>query len=108
MQRSKAETYLGFCLRAGKLTLGVNAVETIKKGVYLLIADESVAKNSKKEILKFKEKFSCPLLFTAGLEDLVHKANCKLAAVRDKSLADAIYGEVGNGQLTEYIGGFDR
>lgn len=108
MVRSKTETYLGFCLRAGKITLGVNAVSTVKKGVYLLLADETVAKNSKKEILKLKEIFHCPLLLTARLETLVKKENCKLAAIRDRSLADAIYGEVGNGQLTEYIGGFEE
>ena len=108
MQPDKIRTYLGFCIRAGKLTTGVNAVQTVKKGVYLLIADTSVAKNSWKEILKLKVKFGCPLLMAESLESLVCKENCKLAAVREKSLAEAIYREAGKGQITEYIGGMEE
>ncbi len=105
MQKSKVETYLGFCLRAGKLTMGVNAVETVKKGVFLLVMEEDTAVNSRKAIEKLRNKFNCPLVAVTGLESFVGKPNCKLAAVRDKSLAEAIYGEVGKGQITEKIGG---
>ncbi|MGN0822184.1 MAG: hypothetical protein ACI4NG_00265 [Candidatus Gallimonas sp.] len=107
MQRSKTETYLGFCLRAGKLTLGVNAIACVKKDVYLLIADPSASENTKKEIEKLKRRFSCPLAAAENLETLVQKPHCKLAAVRDKSLAEAILGEAGKGQITELIGGSD-
>ena len=90
MQRSKIETYLGFARRAGKLTLGVQAAGTVKKDAYLLVADESVAPNNRKEIEKLQRKFSCPLVFTKGLEDMTGKANCKLVLVRDEHLAAAI------------------
>ncbi len=90
MERSKTASYLGFARRAGKLTLGVNGAGTLKKGVYLLVADESVQKNSRKEIEKLQNKFSCPLLFVSGLGEMVGKAGCKLAAVRDEGFAKAI------------------
>ena len=90
MQRSKTATYLGFARRAGKLTLGVQAAGTVRWGVYLLVADESVAPNNRKEIEKLTRKFSCPLIFVSGLEEMTGKANCKLAAVRDQHLAEAI------------------
>ncbi len=105
MPKSKVETYLGFCLRAGKLTLGVNAAATVKKGVYLLVMDEFTAPNSKKEIEKLQRKFACPLIVAEGLETLVGKPNCKLAAVRDKNLAEAILREVGTERITQSIGG---
>lgn len=108
MPKSKTETYLGFAKRAGRLTLGVNAVACVKRDVYLLVADKGVAKNSWKEILKFKRKFGCPLVMAEGLEALVGKEHCVLAAVRDKSLAEAIYREAGNGQITEYCGGLEE
>ncbi len=92
LQRSKCASYLGFARRAGKLTLGVNGVGTLKKGVYLLVADESAQKNSRKEIEKLQKKFSCPLLFVSGLEEMVGKAGCKLAAVRDEGFSKAILG----------------
>ncbi len=107
MQKNRAATYLGFCQRAGKLTLGVNAAATLKKGVFLLVMDESTASNSRKEIEKLQRKFACPLAICTGLEEIVHKAWCKLAAVRDKDLAEAIMREAGNGFITEIIGGME-
>ena len=91
---SKAKSYLGFARRAGKLTLGVNAAMTIKS-CYLLVADESVGPNSRKEIEKLQGRFSCPLVFCEGLEELVGKSGCKLAAVREEHLAGVLLTELG-------------
>ncbi len=93
MERSKTASYLGFARRAGKLTLGVQAAGTVKKGVYLLVADQTVAKNSLKEIGKLQRRFGCPLLFVQDLEGMTGKSACKLAAVRDEHLAAAILNE---------------
>ena len=90
MERSKIAAYLGFARRAGKLTLGVQAAATAKRGVYLLVMDENVGPNNRKEIEKLVKRFSCPLVGIDGLEDLTGKANCKLAAVREEHLAAAI------------------
>ncbi len=108
MPGSKIKAYLGFAKRAGRLTLGVNAVAALKRDVFLLVADKGVAKNSWKEILKFRRKFDCPLVMAEGLETLVGKEHCVLAAVRDKSLAGAIFREAGKGQITEYCGGLEE
>ena len=93
MQRSKIETYLGFARRAGKLMLGVQAAGTVKRDVYLLVADESVAKNNRKEIEKLQKKFACPLVYVSELEEMTGKAACKLAVVRDEHFAQAILKE---------------
>ena len=90
--RSKTESYLGFCKRAGKLTLGINGTAAQKK-VCLLVADEGASENSKKEIQKLKERFSCPLIWAEELGAMTGKEGCKLAAVRDRALADAILRE---------------
>ena len=90
MAESKIAAYFGFAKRAGKLTLGVNAAETLKKQVFLLAADESTQKNSRKTIAKLQEKFSCPLLWFENLGELVGREGCKLAAVREENLAKAI------------------
>ena len=89
MQRSKIESYLGFARRAGKLTLGVHAASTLRHAD-LLVADESVAPNNRKEIEKLHEKLACRLIYVQNLETIVNKAQCKLAAVRDKNLAESI------------------
>ncbi|MDE6273755.1 MAG: hypothetical protein K2L87_01745 [Clostridiales bacterium] len=90
MQSDKIRTYFGFAIRSGKLTTGVFAAGTLKKGVYLLAADKDVAPNSKKEIEKLQRRFACPLIYFEELGAFVQRGGCKLAAVRDESLAKAI------------------
>ena len=90
MAENKIATYLGFARRAGKLALGVNAAQACKRGVYLLVADSSASENTKKEIEKLAARFSCPVVFVTELENMVGKALCKLAAVREEQLARAI------------------
>lgn len=91
MEQSKVRTYVGFCIRAGKISLGANAIATLKGGVYLLILDGGAAKNSVRLALKFKRRFACPLLICKhGFSDLVNRPECRIAAIRDKSLAEAI------------------
>lgn len=92
--QSKLSAYFGFAKRAGQLTLGVNAAGTLKKCA-LLVADERVGKNSRKEIEKLKEKLACPLLFCGNLGELVARQGCMLAAVREEHLAEAIIKELG-------------
>lgn len=88
---AKAETYIGFAIKAGKLIRGSGAVENIKKTVYLIIADFNASDNTKKLIIKYKNRFSCPLMyFKEGFEKAVNRAGCKVAAVLDENLARAI------------------
>ncbi len=89
MEQNKIAAYLGFARRAGKITFGVQAAATVKRDVFLLVADDSVAPGSRKEIEKLQKRFSCPLLFLPDLEGLTGKSS-KLAAVRDEHLAKAI------------------
>ena len=92
MIKSKIETYLGFCLCARKVLIGVDNVESAKKGVCLLLADETLGESSFKQMIKAKEKFACPLIIAPDgfLAECLHRAGVKALAVKDKSLADAI------------------
>ena len=105
MAKSKIETYIGFCIRAGKISLGSGAISTLKGGVYLIILDGTAAHNSKRLALKFKNRFNCPLLVCKeGFEKAVNREGCKIAAIRDENLANAILNENdANYQLTENI-----
>lgn len=106
MQTSKAERYIGLCIKAGKLTCGFNALAAERKEVYLLILCASASENAKKSALKLKNKFGCELLeYSCGLlEDLTGKPNAKIAAVREKNLAKAIL-SVLDDDLKIYSGG---
>ena len=91
MAQNKVFSYIGFCKRARKITLGSSAIGTLKSGVYLLLLDKTAANNTIRYALKFKRKFNCPLLVCGDdFEELIGKPQCRLAAIRDKNLAEAI------------------
>ncbi len=106
MQRSKVETYIGFCRKAGKLTCGFNAIAQQKKEVYLLLLCGTASENAVKDALKLKERFGCELLLSSQipLEETVGKVNCKIAAVRDRELAKAILNNTDDNFIS-YSGG---
>ena len=104
---TKISTYLGFCIRAGKITFGVDRIETQKRA-YLLIADGLLSENSKKLLVKAKERMNCPLLIAENglLGELTHRPNVKAVAVTEEQLAKAILKESqGKSQLKLYSGG---
>ena len=90
--KEKIASYLGFCVRSGKITYGVDGIESLKRGVCLLIADGALKENSMKVMMKLKDKFSCPLILTGENElgEALHKPAVKAAAIKEKNLAAAI------------------
>ena len=108
MEKSKIETYLGFCIRAQKIIFGAEMIERQKKGVRLLIMDGGTGKSSKKSVLLAKEKFSCPLLETdeGVLGKITHRPAVKVVAITDEQLASAILSVVDSEhQFKFYSGG---
>ena len=108
MERSKVESYLGFCLRAGKVVFGVDGIEQQKKGVFLLIVDKSVGESSFKKVQKAREKLSCPLVLAEEekLGAMLYKPAVKAVAIKDKNLASAIISVAeAEFQLKLYSGG---
>lgn len=108
MERSKIETYLGFCIRARKIVFGAESIEKKRKGVYLLIVDEAVGRDSLKSVLLAKERLGCPLYRTdkGVLGEWVHRPAVKAAAVTDKNLASAMLAAAeGEPQFKSYSGG---
>lgn len=105
MANSKVATFLGFCVKSGKILLGYDAIERNKKKIYLLVADESLSPNTVKRAVKVSEQFGCPLLICH--EDLgatLHKQGCKLVAIQDQNLANAIIG-CADSHYENYSGG---
>ncbi len=104
----KLDAYLGFCIRSGKITFGVDDAEKQKKGVFLLIADEGLGESSFKTLLKVKQKFACPTLIAEKgvLGERLHRPAVKAVAIKDKNLAEAILSVIdGEPQFKIYSGG---
>ncbi len=111
MEKNKIEAYLGFCIRAGKIVFGVDRIEKVKKGVYLLLADGGVGKNSFKPTLLAKERLACPLIMTdeGVLGETLHRPGVKVAAITDDHLATAILSVVDSQpQFKLYSGGYNE
>ena len=91
LANGKVETYIGFCIKSGKISRGSGAISTLKGGVKLLVLDGTAAKNSQRLALKFKNRFDCPLIVCkSGFERIVNREGAKIAAIRDEELAKAI------------------
>ena len=108
MEKSKIETYLGFCIRSGKIIFGTEMIERKKKGVHMLVVDGNIGKNSLKIMLQAKETLGCNLYVTSEgtLGEWVHRPAVKAVAIMDKNLASAIETVVdGEPKLKLYSGG---
>ena len=89
---SKVENYLGFCIRGRKIIFGAESIEKQKRGVYLLIVDGAIGKNSLKPAVAAMERLHCPMLVTSEglLGEMLHKPAVKAVAITDNHLASAI------------------
>lgn len=89
--KSKAETFIGFCVRARKCKIGMNASCTLKKA-QLMIVCHTASENTVKEAKKLAVKLHCELLMTKTktLEEMTHKQNAKVMALTDQALSKAI------------------
>ncbi len=107
LDKSKVLTFIGFSLRAKKLRCGVNAIKTIKKSVKVLILCQTASNNTFDEAVKIAKKLNSTLIISVDnkVEDIVNKERCKLIAVEDESLAQAILDNL-DSQFVRYAGGY--
>lgn len=89
--KGKAETFVGFSIKAGKCKIGVNAIATLKRAK-LIIVCKTASENSQKEAEKLANKFHAPIIKTKvkSLEEMTFKKNAKVMAITDESLSRAI------------------
>lgn len=90
--QSKIDSYIGFAVKSGAAVFGLDALERYKKKVYLVIFSSDMSERSKKSALNLSEKFSAAVIIAAagGVEKAAHKTNCKLIALTDKNLSEAV------------------
>ena len=84
LQSGKIAAYLGFCIRSGKISFGIDQIGERKKDVYLILADDTLSENSFKNALEMQTKFSCPLIVTSGgrLGELIQRPQVKAVGIR--------------------------
>lgn len=89
--RSRAETFIGFAVRARKIRFGSNTLATLKKA-YVVLVCNTAAENTVKAAAKYGSKYGCRVFRTADktLAELSHREGVKIAAITDFSLAKAV------------------
>lgn len=93
---NKIFTYVGFAIRSGKVKLGVNAIASCRGKIPLMILCDTASENTKKDARSLARKFGAKLILSkeTTVETLTNKPLCKLCAVLDESLANAIENNV--------------
>ena len=88
----KVESILGFAVRARKLIYGIDNVESFRKRRYMIMICNTLSDRSKKRCLELAEKQHIPLIAVkhVTLENLIHKTKCKVIALTDRQMSQAI------------------
>ncbi len=107
MEKSKVETYLGFCIRARKIIFGAELISRQKKGIKLLMVDGGTGASTLKTIVNAGRVHGCPILETevGALGALTHRPAVKGLAVTDEQLAKAILSVADGENIKLYSGG---
>lgn len=88
----KIVSLLGFAVKADKLIYGLDELKQGTRKRYLIICCHSLSERGKKEVLYVAERDNVPLIEvkTQRLEDVIHKTDCKVVGLKNKSMAEAI------------------
>ena len=92
MQNSdKIRSYLGIAARANKIVFGTERI-LMNKSVPVIVLGADAMQNTAKRIKNYAERPNSPVvtLENGTIEEIFKKQNCKVVAVTDVSLANAI------------------
>lgn len=87
----KLESYLGFCIKSGKVLFGFDALCETSKNVKLVVVCPLVNSKVEQKLIKLCEYKKWTMVKSnTTLGDVIHRDNCKTLGVLDSSLAKAI------------------
>ena len=103
--KEKIFSYLGFAKKAGKIKAGVNAVASLRGRIPLLMLCDSASPNTKKDARTLAGKYRSALVLskTFTIEELIGKENCKVVAVCDERLANAIINVIKQDKNEQFV-----
>ena len=88
---NKLETLLGFAVKSGKIVFGFDNLCETRKNVKIVVCSLSISdKVKQKLILLCNHKGWILIQPNDKMEDLIHRDNCKVVGLLDKSMSDAI------------------
>lgn len=90
MQTDKVVSLVGFAMRAGKVVFGADGIERYHGKKHLIIMSKDVSQNTKERVIRRNSQVPALLSREIGVEEITHKAKCKVIAITDKQMAQAI------------------
>ena len=89
---NKAETYIGFSIKSGRIIWGLDNILGSRKLPKLIIICSTLKDNSEKKLLTFADGKGIKALKLTDktLDGIVNKANCKVIGLTDTNLAQAV------------------
>ncbi len=89
--KNNVKTYLGFAVKKGSVIYGLDAMERQNKAPYAVLLCPTAAQNTAKKTAEYcKARHVRLLRCDEPLAPVVYKTNCKVLAVTDQGLAQAI------------------
>lgn len=89
MEANKATSLLGFAVKANKLIYGTDRIMEKRKKTFLVIICRTLSENSRKKLLAQADTIVIETV-KKDLSEILHKENCKAAALIDRQMADAV------------------
>ena len=86
----KVKSLLGFAIKAGKIVYGVDNINASRRRKHLIVVCHSLSENAMKQLVRNNSTTEILRVKYALLEDVVFKQNCKVIALMDKQMAQAI------------------
>jgi ribosomal protein L7Ae-like RNA K-turn-binding protein len=96
VRRDKAETLIGFAVKAAKTVFGADTLERAKTRYYVIIVCKTASGNTLKKITEIAAQKKTPVIVAENeLQYTVGRKNCKVIAITDRQMSEAIMDNLG-------------
>ena len=95
-RNEKIYTYIGFCVKSGKIVYGYETVLLKKKKTYLVLCDQSLSPNSMKKVERFVAENHVEMRLIVDLPQYFGGRAVKCVGIGEEHLASAIRNELNN------------
>lgn len=102
MKKPKAESLIGFAVKAGKILYGLDNIKAAHTGIHLIIYSTDASEKTQKEIKYQAKEKGLPLVESQkSIEEIVYKGGIKAVAIKDRQMSRAILNSLDNETFRE-------
>lgn len=88
---NKIISYIGFSIKSNQVVFGIDNIEVYKKKIHLIVVSNTISDKSRVKILEIASRRDIEVLeLDCSLEDITKRKNCKVLALTNFDLSNAI------------------